>query len=133
MVNDRHPAEEAGRVSDPRPPMWQLRQLGEAGHHVRVRRLLQDDDVGRTGADHGRNRRFAPRTPEPDVVAQESEGHALTLSSRASADASSFFPSMSAKYGWSINTSRANCTMLDVAWMFTARPAMLHKARRSGT
>src|SRR5687768_18582194 len=110
--------------------MWELRELREAGHDVRIRCLLKHDHVGRAGADHGRDRLFASRAPVTDVVAQEPERHARTVSAGELSDASSFFPSTSVKYGWSINTSRTYCTMLDVARMFTGRPAVLRSEER---
>src|SRR5436189_3731921 len=92
--------------------------------HARIRRLLEQHDVGVHVTDHLRDRLCSPAAAEPDVVGEETQH-------QSSAFASSLCTIT--KYGWLMTLSRRNCTRSAVAWMLTGRPAMRQSALRSGT
>ena len=137
VMRHRMPAEKPRRIPRARTPMRKAGLLGNASHDRGVGRFLKHDDVRLASADDRCERGFPAGPTVSNVVAQEpkSRGSHERASSSCSLSlaSSSFVPSINLKYGWSSSTSRAYCRKLEVAWMFTSRPAILHNARRSGT
>src|SRR5690606_16555524 len=83
--------------------------LGQPGDDLRVRRLLQDDEIRLPGCDDRGERRLAAESSVADVVGQDRQRHEPGARPTRT------------RYGWPSTSPRSVITASRVAWMLTGR------------